>query len=150
MKTNNRLTPLQVVERYHEKYLEYEKAFNDEPFSDEQLQENLTKIIESGVSFDSPEFEDAVIEAMIEKPTRRVDVNNAALKFSLYTNFFILTQEEDLPINIQKDYDNLPINQDMKPFYSIKDGKFIRNEDSSISVEKEKLKFIYQQIKGSN
>lgn len=146
---NKTLTPLSVLERYHKRYLEYEAAFNKEPFNDKDINERLKEIIDSGVDFDSEEFEDAVIDMMIEKPARRADVSNAALRFFLYTEFFLLTQEEELPAEIKKDFDNLPIAQDLKPFYSIKEGKFVRNEDTPINIDKNKLKDLYQAIKNS-
>lgn len=145
--SNNKLSPLSVVERYHKRYLEYEAAFNSDPFDENQVQEKLKEVINSGVSFDSEEFENTVVDLMIEKPTKRVDVNNAALRFYLYAEFYLLTENTELPESIKKDFDNLPIAQDMKSFYSIKNGNFVRNEDVPIKVEREKLKQLYQALK---
>lgn len=145
--SNKVLTPLNVVERYHKRYIEYESAFNKEPFNEKDIHSKLKEIVDSGVNFDSEEFEDAVVDLMVEKPTRRADVNNAALRFFLYAEFFTLTQEEELPEYIKKDFENLPISQDLKPFYSIKEGKFVRNEDVPIKIERDKLKSLYQALK---
>lgn len=145
--SDKKLSPLSVVERYHQRYLEYEAAFNSDPFDENQVQGKLKEVIESGVSFDSEEFENTVVDLMIEKPTRRTDVNNAALRFYLYAEFYLLTQDEDLPENIKKDFDNLPIAEGLKSFYSVKGGKFVRNEDVPIKVEKEKLKQLYQALR---
>lgn len=146
---NSKLKPLQVVERYHERYLEYESAFNNDAFDENKTQEKLKEIANSGISFDSEEFSDAVIDLMIEKPTRRVDVQNAALKFFLYTEFYIMTQEDPLPENIKKDYDNLPVSIKAKPFYSIKDGKFVKNEDVKIDLQKDKLKELFKSLQNN-
>ena len=144
--SKNKLTPLQVVERYHERYLEYENAFIKNPFDESTIKAELEKVIDSGANFDSEEFENAVVDLMIEKPARRSDVNNAALKFYLFAEFYLQTQTEDLPEKIQKDFENLPISKDIKPFYSIKDGEFIRNEDVPIDIEKGKLKALYKTL----
>lgn len=142
----NKMSPIEIVERYHEKYLEYEKAFNDNPFDESTIRVELEKVIESGASFDSEEFENAVVDLMIEKPARRSDVNNAALKFFLYTEFYLLTEEEPLPKKIEEDYKNLPIGQELKPFYSIINGDFVRNEDVPINIQKDKLKELYKSL----
>lgn len=142
----NKLKPIEVVERYHKKYLEYEDAFNKNPFDESTIKTELDKVIASGADFESEEFENAVVDLMIEKPARRADVNNAALKFLLFAEFYILTNEEPLPENMQKDYDNLPIAKDIKPFYSIEGGKFVRNEEVPIDIPKEKLKQLYKTL----
>ena len=140
------MTTIETVKRYHEKYLEYETAFNNNPFDDSTVKGELEKIIASGATFDSAEFEDAVIDLMVEKPARRSDVNNAALKFYLFAEFYLLTEEEPLPPEVKKDYDNLPIGDKLKPFYSIIEGKFVRNEDVPIDLEKDKLKQLYKSL----
>lgn len=144
--SKSKISPIEAVELYHKRYLEYEQAFSKEPFTDEQLQKKLKEIVESGLEFDSPDFEDAVIEAMIEKPTRRSDVNNAALKFYLYAEFYLMTNEAPLPENVKKDLDSLPIENDLKPYYSVHDGKFVRNEDTPINLQKDKLKDLYRAL----
>ena len=145
--SDKKLSALDVVERYHKRYLEYEAAFNSDPFDENKVHDKLKEVANSGVDFDSEEFENTVVDLMVEKPTRRSDVNNAALRFFLYAEFFQLTQEEALPEEIKKDFDNLPIAEDLKPFYSIKSGKFVRNEDVPIRIEREKLKGLYQALK---
>jgi len=145
--SKNKVKPLDLIERYHKRYIEYEKAFNDDPFDEKKVQNQLKEIIDTGVSFDSEEFENKVIDLMIDKPTRRADVNNAALRFFLYAEFFTLTQEQELPENIKNDFESLPIAEDLKAFFSIKAGKFVRNEDVPIKIEREKLKNLYQALK---
>lgn len=142
----SKLTPLQVLERSHSQYLEYEQAFNDNPFDDSKIKEELKKVIDSGVDFDSKEFEDSVIDLMIEKPAKRTDVNNAALKFLMFTEFFMLTQSEEISDKILKDYNQLPIKDTLKSFYSIEDGKFVRNEKVPINIEKDKLRALYKSL----
>lgn len=142
----SKLTPLQILERHYNKYIEYENAFNNDPFDETKIQQELVKAAKSSSNFDSEEFKETVIDLMIEKPARRSDVNNAALRFYLYTEFFLLTQEEDVPDYIMKDFNSLPIKETMKPFFSIKEGKFIRNEDTPIKVERDKLKALYEAL----
>lgn len=148
MSTNEKtkLTPLQVVERYYEKYIEYESAFNSEPFDNKQMEEQVKKIVESGADFESDEFNDVIVSLMIEKPNRRNDVEISAMKFVTYASFYELTQEEPLPEHIDKDYKELSKNKH-KFHYSIENGKFVKNDDAPISLDKEKLKAIYLQIK---
>lgn len=141
-----KISPREIVERYHEKYLEYEKAFNDNPFDESTIKVELEKVIKSGASFDSEEFEKAVVDLMVEKPARRSDVNNAALKFFLFTEFYLMTEEKPLPKKIEEDYKNLRINENMKPFYSIINGDFVRNEDTPINIQKDKLKELYKSL----
>lgn len=145
--SKNKITALQVVERYHKRYLEYETAFNKNPFNREDLQNKLKDIVASNIDTDSEEFTSQMMEIMIEKPQKRAEVNNAALKFCLFTDFYLLTQEEDLPEDILKDYESLPIKNDIKSFYSVKDGDFVRNEDQEISNEmKNYFKEIIKQV----
>lgn len=144
--SNERLTPLEIVQRYYDIYLEYEQAFNNNPFDESKTQEALKKVIESGADFDSKEFEDTVIDLMIEKPTKRTDVNNAALRFYLYADFYTKTQTEDLPEKLKKEYEISPFKTTLKSFYSIDKGNFIKNEDAPITLEKEKLRALYQSL----
>lgn len=145
---SNKLTPLQVVERYHQRYLDYEKAFNKDPFSEKQRQEEVLAIAKSEVDLDSDEFIDKMIEVMVDKPLKQADVNNSAAKFILFVDFYLLTQEEELPEVIRKDYDSLPIKDSIKNHFSIKDGKFVRNEEVEIDQEtKDYFKNIVTQIK---
>ncbi len=76
-----------------------------------------------------------MVDVVVEKPQKRADVNNAAFKFALFTDFYMMTNEEELPENVMKDYNNLPIKDSIKTFYSIKDGKFVRNEEQEITDE---------------
>lgn len=146
--SKNKPTPLEVVERYHQRYLEYEGAFNNDPFTEKQRQEEVVKIAESGIDLESEEFLEKMTDAMIDKPRKVADVNNAAAKFIMFTDFYLLTQEDELPEQIQKDYDNLPIKDDIKTHFSIKDGKFVKNEESSIDEETKKyFKTMIEQIK---
>lgn len=144
--SKNKLTPIEVVERYHTRYLEYEEAFNKNPFNESTIKAELEKIISSGASPDSEEFENAVVDLMIEKPAKRTDVNNSAIKFFLFTEFYLLTENDPLPEKIERDFKNLPIGKDIKPFYSIKDGDFVRNEDVPISIQKDKLRNLYRSL----
>jgi len=133
--SKTKLTPLQVVERHHERYLEYEKAFSDNPFSHDQLRQELAKIIELGLDMDSDEFVEKMVDIVVEKPERNLDVEKAARKFIHFADFYTLTQEEELPESILKDYENIPIRNSMKPFFSINAGKFVRNEDNEVTPE---------------
>ena len=137
--SDKKLSALDIVERHHKRYLEYEAAFNNDPFDETKVQDKLKEVVNSGVAFDSKEYEDTVVDLMIEKPTRRSDVNIAALRFFLYAEFFQLTQDTPLPKEVKKDFDNLPISEGLKPFYSIESGRFVRNDDVPIKVEREKL-----------
>lgn len=148
MSENKTLTPLEVVERYHQRYLEYETAFNNDPFSDKDLRDKLDEIVKSNIDTESEEFLDKMVDIVVEKPQRRVEVNNAALKFSLFVDFYLLTQEEDLPDNIMEDYNSLPIKDSLKSFFSVKDGKFVRNEKQEVSPDMKKyFKDIVFQLK---
>lgn len=141
-------TPLEVVELYYSRYLEYENAFSKNPFSEKDRQQEVVDIANSGIDTDSDEFMDKMIEAMIDKPRKVADVNNAAAKFAMYTEFFLLTQEDELPENIQKDFDSLPIKDMIKTHFSIKDGEFVRNEDMKVDQEtKDYFKAMIEQIK---
>ena len=146
--SKNKLTPLEVVERYHKRYLEYEAAFNKDPFTEEQRQKEVLKIAKSDIDIDSEEFIEKMVETMIDKPYKIADVNNAASKFIMFADFYLLTQEEELPEEIKKDYDALPIKDSIKTYFSIKDGEFIKNEKEEDTEEmKNYFKALIQQIK---
>ena len=151
MNENKTLTPLQVVERYHQIYVDYEKAFNKNPFSQEDLNQQLKEVVASGTDTESDEFLNKMIAIVIEKPQKREDVKNAALKFCLYADFYIMTQEEILPENIIKDYDNLPVKDGLKSFYSVKDEEFVKNEHQEITEElRGYIKAITNQVKAQD
>lgn len=146
MSEKTRLTPLQVVERYHSKYVEYETAFNSEPFDKNEIEEKLKNLITKGVDPESEEFNDVIVSVMVEKPARRSDVDVAAMKFMTYASFFELTQEDTLPEHIEKDYKKLSENS-YKFGYSIENGKFVKNEDTPVKLNKDYLKQVYKEIK---
>lgn len=146
--SKNKPSPLEVVERYHAKYLEYEAAFNKAPFSEKERQEEVVNIAKSDIDLDSKEFEEKMIEAMIDKTYKIADVNNSAAKFAMFVDFYLLTQEKELPKNILNDYNTLPIKESIKTHFSIKDGEFIRNEKLVINEDtKAHFKLLIQQIK---
>lgn len=148
MSESKKLSPIQVVQRYHERYLEFEAAFNKNPFNEQELQNQLKEVVESDLDVESEEFLEKMVGIMIEKPQKRADVNNAALKFSMFADFYMLTQEEELPESLLKDYESLPIKDSLKPFFSIKDGEFVRNEEQEISEDmKNYFKAIINQVK---
>lgn len=145
---SNKITPLEVVERYHTRYLEYEAAFNKAPFSEKERQEEVVKIAKSNIDLDSQEFIDKMSEAMITKTYKIADVNNSAAKFAMFVDFYLLTEEKELPENILNDYNNLPIKNSIKTYFSIKDGEFVRNEKVEIDDEtKARFKLLITQIK---
>ena len=146
--SKNKLTPLEVVERYHGKYLEFESAFNKNPFNQGDLQKKLKELADSNIDVDSEEFQNKMIDLVVEKPQKRADVNNAAFKFVMYTDFYLLTQEEELPEKILKDYNSLPIKDQIKTNFSIKDGEFVRNEKQEVTDDMRKFfKDIINQLK---
>lgn len=147
-KTDKKLTPLEVIERYHQRYLDYENAFNKEPFNEGDLQKKVMEIAKSGIDLESEEFENQMVDLVVDKPQKRADVNNAAFKFALFTDFYLLTQEEELPEKILKDYDALPIKDSIKSVFSVEDGKFVKNEETEVSDDMRNFfKAIIQQTK---
>ena len=148
-KTNKKLSPLEVVERYHQRYLAYERAFYKDPFNEGDLQKKVLELAQSGIDLDSEEFENQMVDLVVDKPQKRADVNNAAFKFALFTDFYLLTQEEELPKEILKDYDSLPIKDSIKSFFSVDDeGNFVKNEETEVSDDMRNFfKAIIQQTK---
>jgi len=143
-----RMTPLAVVEQYHEKYLEYENAFNSDSGSREDIEEELKKLIDSGLDEESEEFNSKMVDIMIDKPQKQSDVNNAAYKFYLFAEFYILTQEEELPENIKKDYASLPIKDNVKTYFSVEAGKFVKNQEEGLTDNmREYFKSVVTQVK---
>lgn len=147
--STNKLTPLEVVKRYHERYLEYEGAFNKTPFTNKDIEKDVLEVVNSDIDIDSSEFVEKMFSAIDEKTSKREDVNSAAYKFVFYTDFYLMTQEEDLPEKLLKDYDNLTFVKDsLKESYSIKDGEFVENSKKSIPPERvQYYKEIHKQIK---
>lgn len=145
--SKSKITPLEVVERYHTRYLQYEEAFEKNPFNEKILEEDLKEMIKSGMDIESEEFSNKMVEVAMEKPQRRVDVSKAAKKFILFAEFYMLTQEEELPKNIIKDYEALPVKEELKMFYSIENGNFVKNEDKEVSEQtKQYLKDNFKQM----
>lgn len=143
-----RLTPLAVVEKYHAKYIEYEVAFNNDDTNKEDTEAQLRNLIESDIDEESEEFMNTVINIMVEKPQKKSDVNNAAFKFLMYTDFYILTQEKPLPENILEDYNSLPIRENIKTYYSVEGEKFVKNEKEEITSEmRDYFKAVITQLK---
>jgi hypothetical protein len=143
-----RMTPLAVVEQYHEKYLEYENAFNNDSGNREEIEMQLKKLIDLGLDEESEEFNNKMVDIMIDKPQKQSDVNNAAYKFYLFTEFYILTQEEALPENIKKDYESLPIKDNIKNYFSIESGKFVKNQENGLTDNmRDYFKSVVEQVK---
>jgi hypothetical protein len=144
----SRLTPLAVVEKYHAKYLEYETAFNKESSNKADMEAELVSLLDSELDEDSDEFMNKMIDIMIDKPQKKSDVNNSAYKFYLYADFYLLTQEDPLPENIQKDYDSLPIKDSIKTYFSVEGEKFVKNEKEDITDEmRAYFKAVVNQVK---
>lgn len=135
--SKNKTTPLKVVERYYERYLEYENAFNSDSDNTQDTETQIRELIDSGVDPNSDEFLDKMVTIIADKNEKISDVNNAAMKFLLFVDFYLLTQEEELPEQMLKDYDNVPavIKESIKPFFSVEGGKFVRNEKRKVTKE---------------
>lgn len=133
--SESKLTPKEVVELHHQRYIDYETAFNKAPVNDEDTQEKLIEIVESGIDTDSEEFLDKMLDLVIERPQKRSDVNNAAFKFILFTDFYLLTQDEELSKDIMNDYNSLPIKDNIKSYFSVENEKFVKNEKQEITPE---------------
>lgn len=144
-----KIKPIEVVERYHKKYLEYEAAYNKNPIDQERLQKEIMSIVDKYDDFEDEKFQNEIVEIAIEKPQRASDVEKAAIKFCLYTDFYYMTNEEPLPKNIQEDYDKLPVKKQMNPFYSIEAGEFVKNETKDIGLSQEYFKDIFNQLKNA-
>ena len=146
----NKNTLIQVVERYHKRYLEYETAFNKNPFSQEELMLEVKKMADTDADIDDPIILDKMIDIVIEKPQKKADVNTSAIKFMLAADFYYQITDEELPPHIQKDYEDLPIRKEMKTFYSIENGDFIKNESTEVDENmKNYMKSILGQIKNT-
>lgn len=146
--SDSKLSPLEAVQRYHKRYVEYEAAFNKKPFTDKDIEKDVLNIVGSDIDVNSDEFIEKMFSTIDEKTKKREDVNNAAYKFFMYADFYIMTQEKELPENILKDYNNLPIKDAMKHFYSVKDGEFVQNEKIEISPERAQyFREVYKQVK---
>lgn len=144
--SKSKIDTLELVTLAHSRYTEYEAAFVKEPYTEKGIQEQLKKATED-FDFDSPEFEEIVINTMIEKPARRADVTNAATKFTYYAAFYIATEDKELPADIKKDYDALVLNNKVIYYHSIINGKFVKNEEKDVTLDKEKLRALYKSVK---
>ena len=133
--SKTKITAKQVVERYHERYIQYENAFAKDPFSASDMQNELKVLATSDIDTDSEDFLNKMIKIVIEKPQKSADVNNAALKFAHSVEFYLLIKDKDLPENIKQDYERLPIRATNKAYYSIEGGKFIENEKLEVTDE---------------
>lgn len=144
-----RFTPLAVIEKYHAKYLEYEQAYNKEGIK-EDAEKLIRELIESGEDEDSDKFVNTMINAVIADPQKRASVNTAAIKFAMFVDYYILTQEDPLPENILTDYEKLPIRETLKPAYSVSGDKLVKNEEVDITPEtREYFKAIIAHIKNT-
>lgn len=148
--TIKKLTPIEVVERYYEKYLEYEKAFAQDKDS-KDTERKVKELATSGIDLESEEFNDRMMELVIATPQKIADVNNAAMKFMLFADFYLLTETEPLPEKMEEDYKNLPLRENIKNFFSVDNGKFVRNTEVSIMSDdmKKYFKAIIQQIENN-
>jgi hypothetical protein len=148
--SKSKQTPLEVVERYHEKYLQYEDAFNNDPFDEKEINNKIQDIIKIDGEIDDDKVIEDLSPLIIEKQERQRDVNNAALKFMLHADFYEVTSEEGLPANIKKDLDNLPevFRNTLRETHSVNAGKFERNEKKVVTAEeKQYIKAWVEHIK---
>ena len=128
--------------------MEYEKAFNNDPGLKTNIETDVEQIVSSKIDVNSQEFLDKMFQSIDEKIRKREEVNNAAYQFFTYAEFFTLTNEEDLPDEIKKDYDNSPLKELLKSKYSVENGVFVNNEKIEISPEREKyFKEVYNQLR---
>lgn len=149
MSKSKPITPLELVKLYHGKYIEYEIAFNKNPINQEDLRKELEGLVGETTDTESDEFFNKMANIVIEKPQRRADVNTAGLKFLLYADFYKATNTEELPENIEKDYEGLSVLKDnFKFFNSIENGDFVKNEDVKMDDNtRAYFKSVYKQIK---
>ena len=131
---------IETVETYHKRYLEFENAFEGEADDEKKISEELETIVKNAKDFEDEKFKDAVVELTINKVLKRTDVTNAALRFYMSVDFYNTLGLDPLPEQIQKDYNNLPIRQQIKTYHSIEKGKFVRNVNEDPQIEKEQFK----------
>ncbi len=143
-------TSLEIVERYHEKYLEFEKAFNNDPFNKEDTQKQVEKIVSESNDIDEDEIFKKMASIIFEKQERQSDVNTSAIRFILYVDFYTMTEKKSLPKKILDDYNAIPeqIKNSIKPLNAVVEGKFVRVEKKEITTEEANyLKNIVEQVK---
>lgn len=134
-----------IVIKYHTLYKEYDKAFEVNTLSREDITKKILPIIESGSSEDK-EFKDLAKHIYIDNTEQANDVAYYSNKFFITADAYLLTSEEDLPEEITKDYLKLK-NQEYTPTFAILKGKFERKKESNQVLSQEAFDLAFEQIK---
>lgn len=143
---SNKITPLQVVERYYERLLEYEKAADKSFTSPDEIKEKLSSAIKSGTDVDEDEFKNLVSDMVVRQAEKRADVEKAALKFAMYTDFYLKTQEEKLPDPIYKAYERINISSQMDEIYVIENESFIKKSGKESNASQQQIDYLFDLI----
>lgn len=143
---SNKSTPLQIVDRYYNRLLEYERAGDKGFTSPEEIKEKLSFAIKSGKDIDEGEFKDLVSDMVVRQAEKRADIEKAAIKFALYTDFYLKTQEEELPEEVLKAYEKINIKTQMEEMYVIENESFIKKNGKESNASKQQLDYLFEVI----
>jgi hypothetical protein len=145
-KTNTKIEPVVALTNYYNRYLEFEKAFDNMPKTDSELLEHLAKVLEKEDDLESEAFKSEVVDKIYEREMKRAELSISAERFVTVCDYHVLTTSENLPEIMFKDYQKL---KRMQPetTYIVENGQFKRVSTEDIKVPVEYLKQIYDMIK---
>ena len=139
-------TPIQIVEKYYNRLLQYEAAAKDNLLNPEQVKEKLMGVIQDGADIEDSLWSDAVTDLVTSQADKRADIDKAAVKFSMFAEFYSLTNDKKLPLDVEKKLKELEVIENFKESHSIEGNKFVKNKDVKSAASKEQIKFVYDII----
>jgi|TARA_R110000772_G_scaffold100223_2_gene200412 hypothetical protein len=143
---SNKATPLQIVDRYYNRLLEYEKAGEKNFTNPEEVKEKLSSAIQSGVDVDEAKFKNLVSDMVVRQAEKRADIEKAAIKFAMYTDFYLKTQEEELPEEVLKAYERISIQSQMEEMYVIENDSFIKKNGKESNASQQQIDYLFELI----
>lgn len=142
----NKNTPIQIVEKYYNRLLEYEAAAEKNLLKPDQVKEKLKAVMQDGASIEDNLWQDAVTEMITTQAEKRADLDKAAIKFAMYAEFYQMTNEVKLPTEALEKLKQIDFKDQFKETHSIFDNDFVRNEGETKSATKQQLEYIYNII----
>ena len=138
--------PLDLVRFYYKLYQDYNKAYNGTVGQTKELENKLKELVKEGNSSDE-DFKKVVMDFTRNTSLYTNDITFIANKFLNAADFYIKTNEKDLPAEILKDYITLK-DREYKTQYSVEKGEFVKNSESTdVEIPQQEFDIIFNYYK---
>lgn len=140
--------PIEIVERHYNDLMNYNEALSN--FLEKETlntKEDFLKHFEPLIKQDKTDkLEEEIVNKIYKKQLAISERGFYAYKFKRSCEFYMAISDEDLPENIQLEYERVKLADDSKPFFVAESGT-LKEINTELPITKEQIDFQINSIK---